>query len=145
MRLYLDTSALLKLYVEEPGSLQVEQAAEGAQTMATSMITYVETKAALSRRRRDGSLTVTEHKKLVRDFESDWKKYFVIEASETLIRNAGKFAEVHALRGYDAIQLASAAYLQTTLGEVVTFASWDDRLEAAATRQGLRILRSRWQ
>ena len=145
MRLNLDTSALIKLYVEDPGSAQVEQAVTGAQTIATSMITYVETRAAFSRRRRDGSVTAVGYKNLVRDFDIDWQRYIVVEVSEILIRSAGKLAEVHGLRAYDAVHLASADFFQATLREAVTFVCWDDRLETVARRQGLNLLRSRLQ
>ena len=145
MRLYLDTSALIKLYVDEQDSSQVEHAVAQAETTATSLITYVETRAAFARRRRDGSLTVFQYNQVVREFTNDWQRFFVVEVNDLLVRSAGKFAEVHGLRGYDAVHLASADFFQATLREVVTFGCWDDRLETAAGRQGLHLLRSRVQ
>lgn len=141
MRLYLDTSALLKLYVEEDDSDFVEGAVQDAETTVTSIMTYVETRAAFSRRRRDGSLTLADYHRVVREFEREWERYFVIPVTDSLIKSAGKLAETHGLRGYDALHLASADYFREKTNEPVIFGCWDSRLEAAARRQGLQLLR----
>ena len=57
MKLYLDTSALVKLYVEEEGSATVREAIARAETVATTVIAYVEACAAFARRRREGRLS----------------------------------------------------------------------------------------
>ena len=141
MRLYLDTSALLKLYVEEDDSDFVEGAVQDAETTVTSIMTYVETRAAFSRRRRDGSLTLADYHRVVREFEREWERYFVIPVTDSLIKSAGKLAETHGLRGYDALHLASADYFREKTNEPVIFGCWDSRLEAAARRQGLQLPR----
>ena len=141
MRLYLDTSALLKLYVEEDDSDFVEGAVQDAETTVTSIMTYVETRAAFSRRRRDGSLTPADYHRVVREFEREWERYFVIPVTDSLIKSAGKLAEIHGLRGYDALHLASAVYFREKTNEPVIFGCWDSRLETAARRQGLQLLR----
>jgi len=141
VRLYLDTSALLKLYVEEDDSDIVEKAVYHVTTTATSIITYVETRAALARRRRDGSLTQADYHRVVREFERDWQSYFVIPVTDSLVKSAGKLAEAHGLRGYDALHLASACLFRERSKESVVFGCWDTRLETAARRQGLQLLR----
>ena len=141
MRLYLDTSALLKLYVEEDDSDFVEGAVQDAETTVTSIMTYVETRAAFSRRRRDGSLTLADYHRVVREFEREWERYFVIPVTDSMIKSAGKLAETHGLRGYDALHLASADYFREKTNEPVIFGCWDSRLEAAARRQGLQLPR----
>jgi predicted nucleic acid-binding protein len=141
VRLYLDTSALLKLYVEEDDSDFVEGVVQDAETTVTSIMTYVETRAAFSRRRRDGSLTLADYHRVVREFEREWERYFVIPVTDSLIKSAGKLAETHGLRGYDALHLASADYFREKTNEPVIFGCWDSRLETAARRQGLQLLR----
>ncbi len=141
MRLYLDTSALLKLYVEEDDSDFVEGAVQDAETTVTSIMTYVETRAAFSRRRRDGSLTLADYHRVVREFEREWERYFVIPVTDSLIKSAGKLAETHGLRGYDALHLASADFFREKTNEPVIFGCWDSHLETAARRQGLQLLR----
>ena len=141
MRLYLDSSALVKLYVVEDGSSLVRQFVDQAEIVSTSLVTYVEARAALSRRRREGVLAVADHNRVVREFNAEWKRYFVIDVTNPLIQNAALLADLHALRGYDAIQLASAEAFREKTHDPVVFGCWDSRLESAARRQGLQLLR----
>ncbi|MGZ8443903.1 MAG: type II toxin-antitoxin system VapC family toxin [Candidatus Binatia bacterium] len=141
MRLYLDTSALVKLYVVEDGSSLVRRFVAEAETVATSLVTYVEARAALSRRRREGILAVPDYNRILREFNDEWKRYFVMDITNPLVKNAAMLAELHALRGYDAIQLASAESFREKINDPVVFGCWDSRLEAAARRQGLQLLR----
>ena len=140
MTLYLDTSALVKLYVAEEGSPIVHQAVANATSVATSAIAYVEARAAFARRRRDGSLPVQEYRRILRDLDADWEHYLRIDVTEPLIREAAELAERHRLRAYDAIHLASAQVVKERLLEPVVFASWDKTIEAAARRHGLHPL-----
>ncbi len=59
MILYLDTSALVKLYSEEPGREKVQAAVEGARVIAVSEIGYVEARSALARKEREGALSAS--------------------------------------------------------------------------------------
>jgi predicted nucleic acid-binding protein len=140
LRLYLDTSALVKLYVEEEGSSMVRQWVDDADTVATSIIAFVEARAAFARRRREKRISSAAHARLVRDFAADWDRYLVLEATQTLMRRAGRLTETHALRAYDAIHLAAAKILREKLAEPVSFASWDVRLVAAARKEGLEVI-----
>ena len=141
MRLYLDTSALVKLYVEENGSSLVRKWVDDVDTVATSIIAYVEARAAFARQRREKRLSPAAYAGLVKDFEADWDRYVLLAATEPLIKQAGKLAETHALRGYDAIHLVSAKIFRERLSETVCFASWDARLVLAARKEGLAIIR----
>ncbi|MBI1996078.1 MAG: type II toxin-antitoxin system VapC family toxin [Deltaproteobacteria bacterium] len=143
MRLYLDTSALVKLYVEEEGSPLVRMVVAEAETVAISIIGYVEARAAFARRHRERSIPLPDYRRVIRDFESDWGRYLVLQASDTLIRRAGRLAEAHSLRAYDSIHLASAIILRQRLAEPLSFASWDSQLQAAARREGLDLVRIR--
>ena len=53
MILYLDTSALVKLYVRERGSAQVRAHVNNADVIATSVVAYAEARAAFARLRRE--------------------------------------------------------------------------------------------
>jgi predicted nucleic acid-binding protein len=133
----LDTSALVKLYVDEEGSPMVRQWVEDADTVATSILAFVEARAAFARRHREKSISSKVHARLIRDFAVDWDRYLVLEATQTLIIRAARLTETHALRAYDAIHLAAAIMLRERLAETVTFISWDARLVLAARKQGL--------
>jgi predicted nucleic acid-binding protein len=137
VNLYLDTSALVKLYVDEEGSSTCRKAVVDARLVATSVVAYVEARAALARRRRERALSPSAHRGIIRSLDQDWGRYLRIEAGEALIHEAASLAERHRLRGCDAIHLASAILLKNRLAEPVVFSSWDVALEAAARREGL--------
>ncbi len=142
MKLYLDTSALVKLYVEEEGAPVVRNAVAQAELVATAAIAYVEARAAFVRRRHEGGLSTAEYRRIIRDIDSDWARYLVVEVTDSLIRDAARLAEAHRLRAYDAIHLASAAAVHDRLAEPIMFASWDAGLEKVARREGFESLRS---
>lgn len=138
MILYVDTSALVKLYVEEAGTSAVVTRVGHADAVATVLITYAEARAALARHRREGGITGPELRRAVRELEREWPTYNVVDLSDALVHAAGALAERHALRGYDAVQLAAALELRAVGGEV-EFCAFDDRLNRAARRERLPI------
>jgi uncharacterized protein len=137
LSLYLDTSALVKLYVEEDGSTLVRGWVHDADVVATSIFAYAEARAAFARRRREKQIAPAAYTQILREFEPDWGHYVVLDATDSLIRSAGRLAEVYALRAYDAIHLASAKILKDKVAPPVSFASWDPRLTVAALKEGL--------
>jgi predicted nucleic acid-binding protein len=139
--LYLDTSSLVKLYVSEAGSDIVRQLVGGATVVATSVVAYAETRAALARLRRERGLTMSKFASAKRDFEEQWSTYLALEANDSLCRTAGALAEKYALRGFDSIHLASFAEVARRAGTDDTkFSSFDERLNHAA-KQLMRTLR----
>ena len=53
MILYLDTSSLVKLYMEEEGSLKIETLVRSSEATVTSIVSYAEARAAFARRFRE--------------------------------------------------------------------------------------------
>ncbi len=137
--LYLDTSALIKLYVEEVGADRVEVAVEGAEVVATSVVAYAEARAALARRHREKDFTASEYRVLVSELDASWQGYERLGLTEGLAREAGVLAEEHALRGFDAVHLASALRLAQRFPSSA-FLAFDERLSAAAERTSLSVL-----
>lgn len=138
MILYLDTSALVKLYVKEASSAEVRAAVQSAETCATSRIAYVEFHAALARREREGLDAGTAQK--IRDlFEAGWNDLLVVEVNRGLTVRAAALARNHGLRGFDAVHLASAQGVHEATANMV-FACFDDRLNRAALAQTMKIL-----
>ena len=71
-------------------------------------ITAVEVVSALTRRHRKGDIDQAGFDMLVARFHFDLRtQYQVVEIGPALIDEAMRFAEAHALRGYDAVQLAA--------------------------------------
>lgn len=143
LTLYLDTSALLKLHVDEDGSTLVRASVREATPISTSQIAYVEARAALARRRHARELSPANHRRVLRDFEADWERYLRLDVTEDLLRAAAAVAESHRLRAYDAIHLASAILLRARSDGEVVFGSWDLALDTAAAREGFTLLRGR--
>ena len=135
MTLYLDTSSLVTLYVAETGSEVVRRFVSDADVVATSVVAYAETRAALGRLRREGVLTASKLRSTRREFEDQWPTFLALDATDSLCRAAGELAEKHSLRGFDAIHLASFAEIARRAGAGATrFSSFDDRLNRAARR-----------
>jgi predicted nucleic acid-binding protein len=131
--LYLDTSSLVKLFVEEPESDAVAALVANASILVTSVVAYAETRAALARLRRSGDLTPAGFALAKRQFEARWPAILSFEVTADIGREAGEFAERFALRGFDALHLATFAEARRRAGrQGVRFSCFDDRLNRAA-------------
>jgi predicted nucleic acid-binding protein len=138
--LYLDTSSLIKLYVQEVGSEDVRHLVARAAVVATSIVAYPETRAALARLRRSGDLTPAKSAAAKRHFEDQWPAFLALEVTAAMSREAGDFAERYALRGFDALHLASFAEVARRAGPSDThFSSFDDPLNKAARDVARRL------
>jgi predicted nucleic acid-binding protein len=131
--LYLDTSSLVKLYIEESGTQETESLVDGALLVCTSVIAYAEARSALARLHRERKLSDEEHEAAKADLDEDWPRFLAIEVTREIWKTAGDLAEKHALRGFDSLHLASFLHLaHANLGEPTKFSSFDDRLNSAA-------------
>lgn len=144
MTLYLDTSSLVKLYVAEPHSDAVRTLVDDATVVATSSIAYTETRAALARRHRARGLRPAAFASARKAFELDWPKYFTVDVTSVLCREAGEFAERYRLRAYDSVHLAAFAEVAREAGVRDTrFSSFDEALNRAARSLGRILLQAR--
>ena len=140
MILYLDTSAFIKLYVNEPGAETVRAAVVDAERIHTHWIAYPEMRAALARLHRMGRQTADAYREHKREFEADWRALNAVLPTEHSLRRAGELAERFNLRGYDSTHLAAAESLLIGHGSgFLSFASFDHALNAAAAAVGLRL------
>jgi uncharacterized protein len=134
---YFDTSALVKRFVEEPGSGRVEALIASQPQIATSKIAYAELHAALARKLRERKLTLIAYRRISGRFELDWHAYIRVELADALLGLTRELVRRHPLRGFDAIHLAAAIRLQDQLNETIQFIAADQRLLHAAQREGL--------
>lgn len=132
MIVYIDTSDLVKLYIDEIGSDTIQEIVHKATVLSTSKVAYAEARSAFARKQRDDGFSAKVLRKIVEDFNRDWESYFLIEVTDGLIRSAGDIAEKHLLRGFDSIHLASAMNLKHKIGPRVYFSSNDEKLNQAA-------------
>ena len=155
MILYLDTSALVKLYAEEPGTEEVQSAVGRARAVAVSEVGYVEARSALARKEREGFFSTEEHDVAVQTLKRDFREvYLARPLTGGVIARAGELVRQHALRAYDAIHLATALALREEAGELaeqkaaeespqegaelqVLLMTYDSSLTEAAHKEGL--------
>jgi predicted nucleic acid-binding protein len=140
MIVYLDTSSLVKLYVEEIDSEKIRDYVHNAATVSTSRIAYAEARAAFAKKQKEEEFSLKVLRKIVEDFNRDWESYFVIEITDGLIRFAGDIAEKYLLRGFDSIHLASAIHLKNKIDSAIYFSSYDTRMNQAAEKEGIILL-----
>ena len=129
MSLYVDTSALLKLYVDEAESDACEAALEGAPTWVTGRHTLVETRRNLAR-----LLEGEAHRDAVEAFAVDWRRFEVIELDVVVCEAAAELAERTGVRTLDALHLGAAL-----VAEVETLMTYDQRLAEGARVEGLAV------
>ena len=141
MILYLDTSALVKLFVDETGSQRMKRAVSRAQLITTHAIAYVEACAAFARLaygNRDERL----FSDLCRHLDVQWNAWEIMSANESLIRRAADFAGRYRLRGYDSVHLAAAESAFDTFRAQVPFCFgvFDHELRSAAAEAGIPLI-----
>jgi predicted nucleic acid-binding protein len=143
---FIESSAVVKRYVTEVGTtwvLNLTNPRAGNQ-LYIARITGAEVISAIARRTRSGSISVSDSMIAFADFRYDFAlAYRIIEITPTIINHAMQLAESHALRGYDAVQLAAAldvqSYLSPLMSSGLTLVSADGELNAAAVNEGLTV------
>jgi uncharacterized protein len=121
--------------VVEPGSELASALWNAPLRVASSLLAYPEGRAALAAALRAGRLTADTHTRACAEFESLHGELLLVGIDRDLAGRAGALAEQLALRGYDAVHLASALSLATD----ATLVSWDEQLRGAAARSGCRL------
>jgi uncharacterized protein len=137
MIVYLDASALVKRYVNEPWSSQTIDLTTTAEVVATSLVSRAQVAAALAKAARVRMVSSDAARKAQRAFAQDWPDLARIPITEALVARAETLAWNHGLRGYDAIQLASALAWRDSVGTDVVVATFDAHLWTAVREAGM--------
>lgn len=149
---YIDTSALTKFYVKEPGSKKLAQwfgprvtGFTPALPLFTSSLGYPEAMSAITRKRNTGTLAATAVVGIWNDIAADFlpprSLYGIVKPTEVVLGRAALLVPQHGLRAYDAVHLASALTLQNEMrgSSTLTFVTCDIRLKAAALAERLTV------
>jgi uncharacterized protein len=133
---YFDSSALVKLVVEEGGSDLVADLWDNCDAALSSRLAYPEVRAALAASARehdlgDEDLLTAEHA-----WEEFWAATRPVELTAAVEQQAGQLAKSHALRGADAVHMASALAINDP---DLVVASWDRRLHVGVLAAGVRV------
>jgi len=133
MTVYLASSALIKLYLDEPGSADVAAMVDEASVVATCATAYPELCAGIAERRRARQLTDAQATRALAQIDHDWPALLTVVADVTLLQRAGQLAREHQVTGADAIHLAAfERLLNAATDDDLQFACADARLTAAA-------------
>jgi len=133
---YFDSSALVKLVVDESGSDLAVAIWNGCDVALSSRLAYPEVCAALAAAGRNHDLTKSQAHACVAEWETFWASMRPVELSADVEQSAGELAAAHGLRCADAVHLASALALDAT---DLTVAVWDRRLHAGVVAAGLAV------
>lgn len=137
---YFDSSAFIKLLVEEDGSDLAAALWDGCDAAVSSRLAYPEVRAALAAAGRAGRLDAANRRRAEAAWEDYWESTRPVELTEPVTTHAGRLAGEHALRGADAVHLASLLALED---RDTVFAAWDERLRAGAHTAGVRLAPAR--
>lgn len=134
--IYFDSSAFVKLVVEETGSDLVADMWDGCDAALSSRLAYPEVRAALAAAGRNHDLDDED----LTAAEEAWEDYWIatrpVELTARVEQQAGQLARRYALRGADAVHLASAL----AIGDPdLIVAVWDQRLHAGVRAADLRV------
>ena len=141
---YLDASALVKCYIVERGSKETIALTAECEITATSIASRAEVAAALAKAVRAGLVKDEVARNAQRRFARDWPDLVRVSVTESLVERAEGLAWEHGLRGYDAVQLASALTWQESVGEEIVLATFDQQLWEASKRTGLKVWREQF-
>jgi len=138
MILYLGTSSLVKLYVEEKYSDVVRDWVEKAEIVATCRVTYTEIISALELRIKQNDLSKSDYELIMKRFAQDWLNLAIIDFDE---REAGSLVKKYGLTRFAAIHLSAAKLIKKEHHDIsVSFSSVDESLRKAALTEGLKTL-----
>jgi predicted nucleic acid-binding protein len=141
---YLETSALVKLYVREPGTERVLALADRASEnqLAVLALTQVEVRSAIRRREKNGEIPTVVASQLLDAFTRHLEGRCVTQAvTDFVVDIASALVDRHVLRAFDAIQLAGYVALKSSAGtDLPVFVCSDQALLAAAQQEGIAIL-----
>lgn len=134
--IYFDSSAFVKLLVEEEGSDTAAQLWDGADAVLSSRLSYPEVRSALAAAGRNHDLDEDGLATAEQSWEEYWAATRPVELTASVERHAGQLTRRHALRGADAVHLASAL----AIGDSdLVVAVWDRRLRARAVALHLDV------
>ena len=137
---YFDSSAFVKLLAEETGSELAAELWDGCDAAVASRLAYPEVRAALAAATRNHDLSDHDLDAAEQAWETYWAATRPVEFTPAVERHAGHLARSHALRGADAVHLASAL----AIGDPdLVVAVWDRRLHAGTRTAGLRTAPAR--
>ena len=140
---YLDASAWVKRYYAEQGSGWVRGLFQQNVVFACASLGLVEVASTLARKEKAGEISLSRLDQALLDLQQDWQQFTKVHLTDDALHEALRIARANALRGSDAVHLASARLLDADLpaqdDEIILVTS-DHELREAALAYGLRVV-----
>lgn len=141
---YLETSALVKLYVMEPGTDRLLALASHwpENRLAVLAISPVEARSAIRRRERAGDIDSRTAGLILDRLQRHLETRFLRQPlTDAVLDGALEMIDRYALRAYDSVQLAGCIALRTVAGmDPPTFVCCDQQLNDAARSELFPVL-----
>lgn len=137
---FWDTSALVPLILREKSSARCQRLLRRDPVVLVSVLTQVELQSALARRRRLGEIDAKELQEARRRVGKAMVGWNQIQVGERLLGRAIRLLDLHDLRAADALQLAAGWVASGDEPSRLAFVSLDERLLAAAEREGFPVI-----
>ena len=141
MTIYYDSSALLKIYIEEEYSDFIRQFISKHQINYISTLSYVELHSVFSRLVNSSQITNDELVFLKASFNNDFNIFRQIPIDNRILKQAADLTYLTNLRALDSIHLATLNYLKSITYEELLFGCFDNKLIDAAISLGIKILK----
>ena len=138
--IYWDTSALVKLFVQEVGTDIVKGLIRKDPNVVISKIAFPEAHSAYARRKREQILSERDYRKTVHRWNRFWKSCLIIELSDEILSVTETLIKNYPLRGFDAIHLASAIFFRDSIDSSLKFACSDKRLLEVAEKERFSVI-----
>jgi predicted nucleic acid-binding protein len=140
---YLDASAWVKRYYVEPGSGWVRRLFQQSAVFASASLGLVEVASTLARKEKAGDIPRSRLDQALLDLRQDWQQFAKVHLTDEVLTDAFRVARANALRGSDAVHLASALLLKAGLAgtedEMILVTS-DRELREAGQASGLHVV-----
>ncbi|PYT69423.1 MAG: hypothetical protein DMG39_18575 [Acidobacteria bacterium] len=135
---YFDSSALVKLYVQESGRPEVLRLLRHHEVVVSAMLP-IEVRGALRRRASENSIENARLPAALQQMAADRMQWNLLAVSKEVLDRAEQIVGSHAVRTLDAIHIASAQEFEARLRAEVPFVSADRRQTEAAEAAGLLV------
>lgn len=145
MKYFFDSSAIVKRYIAEKGSAWVKEIVKGQppKNLYLSLVTGAEATAAFAKRHRREDISTEDYNTARSVFLRHFRRqYTLLRVTKDVIQRAMDLIHAHPLRGFDAVQLATALILEDDLKSSglpgISFVCADKTLYNAAKEEGLK-------
>lgn len=136
---FFDASALVKRFVREPESEEVEALYLGSPRII-SVHSFTEVGSTFGRMFKNADLTADQYRDVLDGFERSWNELAVIQYDVLVMMHGRALFPLYGLRAGDVVQLASAVVARHLMETTLEFVTYDRRLWQAARDHGFTPL-----